>query len=146
MSVSRGGTAGAVASGAAAATSRVWLREGGDKVGESSHFCFQLLHLRVVGDSSDDWWVGDFYYFVSHVCQLAKIGSTVGGGKDHPHVGWERLEKELLEESVLFRRVTRWSPSSCCIHRSSCVGFLSPSSSPLMSCCSFHCFHFSRTA
>ena len=46
------------------------------------------------------------YYFVSHVCQLAKIGSTVGGGEDHPHVGRETLEKELLEESVLFRRVT----------------------------------------
>ena len=54
LSVSRGRTAGAVASGAAAATSRVGLREGGDKVGESSHFCFQLLHLRVVGESSND--------------------------------------------------------------------------------------------
>ena len=106
LSVSRGGTAGAMASGAAAATSRVGLREGGDKVGESSHFCFQLLHLRVVGDSSDDWWVGDFHYFVSHVCELAEIGSTVGGGEDHPHVGRETLEKELLKESVLFRRVT----------------------------------------
>ena len=94
MSVSRDRTAGAVASGAAAATSRVGLREGGDKVGESSHFCFQLLHLRVVGESSNDWWVGDFCYFFSHV---VKIGSTVGGGEDHPHVGQETLEKGLLD-------------------------------------------------
>ena len=42
LSVSRGGTAGAVASGAAAAMSRVRLREGRDKVSESSHFCFLL--------------------------------------------------------------------------------------------------------
>ena len=33
----------------------------------------------------------------------------------------------------------RWSPNSCCIRRSSCVGFLSPSSSPLINCCSLRC-------
>ena len=31
------------------------------------------------------------------------------------------------------------SPRSCCIRRRSWVGFLSPSSSPLMSCCSLRC-------
>ena len=31
------------------------------------------------------------------------------------------------------------SPNNCCIHRSSWVGFLSPSSSVLRSCCSFLC-------
>ena len=33
----------------------------------------------------------------------------------------------------------RWSPSSCCIRRRSWVGFLSPSSSPLISCWSLRC-------
>ena len=33
----------------------------------------------------------------------------------------------------------RWSPRSCCIRRSSWVGLRSPSSSPLISCCSFRC-------
>ena len=31
------------------------------------------------------------------------------------------------------------SPRSCCIRRKSCVGFRSPSSSPLISCCNFRC-------
>ena len=33
----------------------------------------------------------------------------------------------------------RWSPNSCCMRRSSCVGFLSPSSSPPSNCCSLRC-------
>ena len=32
-----------------------------------------------------------------------------------------------------------WSPSSCCIRRSNCVGFRSPSSSVLSNCCSLCC-------
>ena len=44
------------------------------------------------------------------------------------------LRKEL--ESA---EVPSLSHRSCCIRRSNCVGLRSPSSSPLMSCCNFHC-------
>ncbi len=36
-------------------------------------------------------------------------------------------------------RVPALSPSSCCIFLRSCVGFLSPNSSELKSCCSLRC-------
>ena len=50
-----------------------------------------------------------------------------------------RWRKSSLRKAFCSGVSPRWSPSSCCTRRSSCLGFLSPSSSPLISCCSFRC-------
>ena len=50
-----------------------------------------------------------------------------------------RWRKSSLRKALLSGVVPRWSPSSCCLRRRSWVGLRSPSSSPLMSCCSFLC-------
>ena len=54
-------------------------------------------------------------------------------------LGGSRCRKSSFRKALLSGVAPRWSPRSCCIRRRSCVGFLSPSSSPLMSCCNFRC-------
>ena len=69
---------------------------------------------------------------------------------------WRSMEESVEARTTLTLAGRRWrkssrmkelasadvpslSPRSCCIRHSNCVGFLSPSSSPLISCWSFLC-------
>ena len=55
----------------------------------------------------------------------------------HTNVGREPLNKQLAEKRTTLCQSL--SLRSCCIHRRSCIGLRSPSSSMLISCCSFRC-------
>ena len=54
-------------------------------------------------------------------------------------LGGSRCRKSSRRNVLASADVPSLSPSSCCMWRRSCVGLRSPSSSPLMSCCSFRC-------
>ena len=53
--------------------------------------------------------------------------------------GGKRCRNNSLRKELESAEVPSLSPRSCCIRQSNCVGLWSPSSSPLMSCCNFHC-------
>ena len=53
--------------------------------------------------------------------------------------GGKRCRNNSLRKELEFAEVPSLSPRSCCIRWSNCVGLWLPSSSPLMSCCNFHC-------
>ena len=54
-------------------------------------------------------------------------------------LGGRRCKNSYRRKVLESADVLSLSPRSCCMRRSSCVGFRLPSSSPLISCCSLRC-------
>lgn len=67
---------------------------------------------------------------IASSCRV-RLGCGWGRGKYHPHIAWS-LRNGWVLSGV-------WSPNSCFMQRKSYDAFLSPSSSPVTSCCKQCC-------